>query len=51
MSLSNMPRTISNMYTYPFMYTYPQLVIKTQVAYYDKRPKYQRNLYMGTVIF
>ena len=51
MSLSNMPRIISNIYIYPFMYTYPQLVIKTQEEYYDKKAKHQRNLYMETFIF
>ena len=47
MSLSNMSRTISSMYTYPFN---PQLVIKT-VENNDKKPKDQRNSYMWTVIF
>ena len=48
MSLSNMSRTISNMYTYPFN---PKLVIKTLVENHDKKPKDQRNFYMWTIIF
>ena len=48
MSLSNMSRTISNIYTYPFN---PQLVIKTYVENHDKKPKDQRNFYMWTIIF
>ena len=42
LSLPNMSRTISNMYTYPFN---PQLLIKTQVESHDKKPKDQRNIY------
>ena len=42
LSLPNMSRTISNMYTYPFN---PQLLIKTQVESYDKKSKDQRNIY------
>ena len=48
MSLSNMSRTISNIYTYSFN---PQLVIKTQVENHDKEPKDRRNFYMWTIIF
>ena len=48
MSLSNMSRTISNIYTYPFN---PQLVIKTYVENHDKKPKDQRNFYMLTITF
>ena len=36
LSLPNMSRTISSMYTYPFN---PQLLIKTLVESYDKKPK------------
>ena len=42
LSLPNMSRIISNMYTYPFN---PQLLIKTQVESHDKKPKDQRNIY------
>ena len=42
LSLPNMSRTISNMYTYPFN---PQLLIKTQVESHDKKSKDQRNIY------
>ena len=48
MSLPNMFRTISNIYTYPFN---PQLVIKTYVENHDKKPKDQRNFYMLTITF
>ena len=48
MSLSNMSRTISNMYTYPFN---PQLLIKALVENHDKKPKDQRNFYMWTITF
>ena len=48
MSLSNMSRTISNIYTYPFN---PQLVITTKVENHDKKPKDQRNFYMWTITF
>ena len=42
LSLPNMSRTISNMYTYPFK---PQLLTKTQIESHDKKPKDQRNIY------
>ena len=42
LKLPNMPRTISNMYTYPFN---PQMLIKTQVESHDKKSKDQRNIY------
>ena len=48
MSSSNMFRTISNMYTYPFN---PQLQIKTYVENHDKEPKDERNFYMCTTTF
>ena len=43
MSLSNLYRTISNMYIYPFN---PQLVKKAQVESHDKNPKDERNFYV-----
>ena len=48
MSLSNMFRTTSNMYSYSFK---PQLMIKTQVESHDKKPSDQRNFYTRTIIF
>ena len=48
MSLSNISRTISNIYTSRFN---PQLVIKTKVENHDKKPKDQRNFDMWTITF
>ena len=45
---SNMSRTISNMYKYPFNL---QLVIETLVENHDKKPRDQRNFYIRTSIF
>ena len=42
LSLPNMSRTISNMYTHPFK---PKLLTKTQIESHDKKPKDQRNIY------
>ena len=47
MSLSNMPRAISNMFKYPF---YPQLVIKIKVECHDEKPKNRGNFCMWTII-
>ena len=47
-SLPNISRTTSNIYTYPFN---PQLVIKTYVENHGKKPKDQRNFYTWTITF